>query len=1094
MNDKVLTLDEALNSLRRKPGLVFGSLATISERSFSLILEQAAAKFGNELTLTEEGFARALDSLSYSDSEMSQRLREYILNQLDHLSAGIDVSFLVQAGWSACISLTRDLVFESEITNFHDTLPNSKSVTLIDHPSVRPNSRTLPIYKLLGNLRSREDGHTLVLSEAELLVRKNQWRQMLGSCADYLQGGPLLFVGTGSEVDFTRELLGNLSAMPSPAPNSLLFLNDDPTLQDPTVRHLCNTFSSVKIVDSTVREFAKAIKELKPAQGRLDLSITVDSDDKAVFSAFANIVSYVPKGEIDDESFKNHRLALVDSLFKPNAVDWDPYLCGLDLERDCCNELMQGINAAIDSAHAGVKNHVIVRGEAGVGKTTLMKRVAVNLSRDDVVVFWARRAPMENWLRAYRDLAGKIAEAAKADGGTSKYVVMVDDPWSLRLDPAELVSCFEKLLVPLTFVFGLRNTEYFNQGGFSYNLPFRAEVDVEVPTVLSDNDMGRLSEMLVRIGAVSSIDDANQLIKTVPSKNTEDILCSLWYLVPETRGKLSESLKDEYHRLGAFNNSIAEFAEEAHAISGEAAQHAYEYVTVTSKFHIGLPMEVLVRALKVSYEDFIDMAVGGKPLWGLIYDEEDIENQTVLYRTRNEVVTKVLLELVNGGVGHAGEFRVLKALLQSCDIGSNLYRQFAIEVLVRSSKELGKFLTYEQGLELYQVAQEALPYEDRLLSHHKGIWIQRQGKDYKKAYRQFESALDTQQYPGAEREIHQEHIHTSMAATVVSLIEQGEQSADKGFELVKDHLHQATNPKIFSAHTGHVSARLLFQMAQQQEKNGGGKISMSSFSEALKEVEKTLQSIGPYLKKKGAKSEKSIELLKALQKQILEAISDDDKLERLAYELFAESKIQVGFELLLRKQFSNAQLSDKGTAYNNVKEHIEKVLRHIGKTLEIPSVELLAIRADLLVRWRLQKPRGPVNWELLRDDLQVVVADAVYRDNPLKTFYLAVALYHLGSIEQATAIFANLRRMQAVGLSPKDVRCYFVGAEGYAKRFQCNINSRHERSYAEISELQTDVQVAGYKKQAVNHVYIGFCLNGPVALYDKPDDQDLLMA
>ena len=1093
MTKEVISLGQAMDSLRGRPGLVFGSNVTTPPKSFSLIVETAVNEISGLNDITSENLSIQLDVLRDENPTKACELEKSVIAGLENAEGIAEIQFLVLAGWSMCISLTRDFLFESAMQNYQDSLPTSKSITIIDHPSVRTLSRTIPIYKLFGNLCNKEVGHTLVLSESDILVRKKIWQIMLVSCADFLHGDPLIFAGTEGEIEFVQELLSIFLVIPPPAPNSILFLKDDPVLENKTIRRLCNSLSKVKIVDSTIREFSHAIKELTPKQVQLNLSLP-DKETSEYLSSFNSIVSLVPSQVITDQQFQIHRQALVDSLFKPTVVDWDPYLCELDIRRDCVDELLKSIDEICDHVSQGRPQNLILRGNAGIGKTTILKRTAVELSKLGYVSLWCRRAPLDNWMRAYRDLASEIMKIASDDEESEhKFVIFIDDPWSLRINPVDLIACFSQCVVPIAFVFSLRNTEYFNPHDFPFILPSRSQYEIEVPIQLSKLELDNLSEMLVRIGAVSTQEESECLIKNIPIKNADDVLCSLWYLVPETRTQLADSLKDEYYRLGNITSSITDIANST-ADLGEAAQHAYEFVAVTSKFHIGLPMEVLVRALGIGYEGFIDMTIDGKPLWGLIYDEEDNDNQTVLYRTRNDIVTRVLVELVNGGVGHAGEFRVLLALLFACDVGSQIYREFIIELLVHTNKELEKYFTYQQGLKLFDVAQKALPYEDRLLAHHKGIWIHRVGRDYQKAYKELEKALDSQEYPGAARETHKEHIHTSLAAAVVGLVREGTQSPSSGLQLVKEHIQQAKNPRLFSAHTGHISANLLFEMAMQQDTYADDGVGISSFSEALHEVEKSMQDIGPGWKF-NPRAEKSVELLRDLQRKIVDSIPNNDELKDYAYRSFDENQSQIGFELLLRKALSVAQISDKGTSYNKVKNSIDEYIAYIKEKDVMPSVEIYAIRIDLIVRWRLQRARGPIDWEGFKEDLDVVLADSKYRDNPIKNYYLAVAFYHLAEIEQANVIFSFLRRLHAIGLMPKDVRCYYLGPEGFPKRFQCEIDRSHGRSYAQISDLNADIIVAGSSsRKIVSHAYIGFSLNGPLAFYDKPNDNYMLLA
>src|SRR6185312_4235252 len=112
-----------------------------------------------------------------------------------------------------------------------------------------------------------------------------------------------------------------------------------------------------------------------------------------------------------------------------------------------------------------------------------------------------------------------------------------------------------------------------------------------------------LGLMLQRLGVVKDPADANQELNRVPGRHARDILCSLWYLVPETRSQFSESLRDEYCRLGAVRGGLASMAQQI-AIDSDVAKRAYEFVTVTSSLNLGVPVEVLVRALKIDYSEW----------------------------------------------------------------------------------------------------------------------------------------------------------------------------------------------------------------------------------------------------------------------------------------------------------------------------------------------------------------------------------------------------------------------------------------------------------------------------------------------------------
>lgn len=77
------------------------------------------------------------------------------------------------------------------------------------------------------------------------------------------------------------------------------------------------------------------------------------------------------------------------------------------------------------------------------------------------------------------------------------------------------------------------------------------------------------------------------------------------------------------------------------------------------------------------------------------------------------------------------------------------------------------------------------------------------------------------------------------------------------------------------------------------------------------------------------------------------------------------------------------------------------------------------------------------------------------------------------------------------------VRCYYVGPEGFAKRFQGIAESgRGGRDFVRIGELGDDLLVKGSLEAGPGgtvHVYIGFAAIGPFAVTRSPHPGDMLM-
>lgn len=1092
-------LADALNELTRNPALVIGPEVTCPPGEFRRQIQGLIAKYSKELGQSEfNDFREAVDYIRQNSPEAAVRLETDLRQHFGTMRPNLEVPHLAKVNWAAVISLTSDLCFESAMSDKLDEIASSVTITLLVHPTDIPPQRTIPVYKLCGNPRDSEPKHTLALGKSDLLMRQAYWPSLLSQFPDYIRGAPVLFAGSSSEPECVRALLSTLASMAPPRVNKLIFFSDDPILHDPTVAALSSRFS-ISVIDSSVRDFCgMAAERHDEISGRFAAKKngTPNGDIYGALRNYVHLISVVPPAGSQNISVSRHRHALMDGLFRPCSIDWDPFLQDLDLRRSVTDDIHAEVSLALESAAKGVPGCVIIHGEAGVGKTTTLKRVAIETAKRGLHTIWCRRSASGAPLGQYRKLAKDLNDwLEKSRQDDVPIAVFCDDPWALRLEIGDLISCFSGVKSKIVFVCTFRNSSYFTQDRIdvlSHQLPIR---EVEIPYELRDEELPLLAKMLVSIGVVNSEEEANAEISAIPSLHADDILCSLWYLIPETQNQITDSLRDEYSRLGGAQASISIYARQAQE-GHEVACLAYECAAVTSGLGIDLPIEVLVRSLKIDYDDWSAMTVSGQPLWGLLYDDTDYEGITVVYRTRNEIVTRVLLDLVNGGVGHAGEFRILKRLISACFEGGAVYRKFLVDTLVRNRLRLEKILTYEQGIELFDLAENVGEFEDRLLAHHKGVWMHHMGRKYRTAYLQLEKALTTSQHPASDRDAPIEHIHASMAAAVVQMVSQGEQDRGTGLEMTKEHLRLACPPGFFNAHTSHISANLLFELAQLDASNNLDEVALDSISSALYEIERALQLIGS----QGFQDPRlanSCDALSDLRNRILGSVADIEALKKFALDHYRQSDSQAGFQVAARKMLAEACISDKGTHYNEVNEYLKECFEEINHGSGKVSIELIAIRSDLLIRWRIQKPRGAIDWNQLRNDLEAVLLSAQYRNNVAKKFYLAVALFHCNEIPTAQTLFAQISKERIPGLKSNKFRSYYLGPEGFPKRFQCRVDKRHGRYYGEVIELNTDLPFASSHdiggSGSTIHAYIAFSFSGPVAILHKPQDVDRLL-
>ena len=1095
-----ISLSEAFQDHRLRPGICIGRGATCHSTAYedakssavaSLEVSSASAKdILSEISPKE--FSFLLDDLKARSPDLAHELRQRTVENLRKLTSPLDLPHLATIGWSACISLTQDCLFESVLRNHLDTKPQSIPMTMVDSIDTIVSTRSIPVYKLLGNLESRNVDSELALSAAEILIRQNRWSALLRSCPDHMRGAPLFFLGTYPELDLCRRLLTQIVAHDKPGYSRLYFTKSDPILNDPTVAALLSQ-ADTRVVDATLRELCN---HLAQATRLVKKSSEVASTGSAAVTLagltaeLQTFVSVVPSHKPLASELASHLPQNIDALFRPASVDWSPYLHDLDLRRSHTTGFCDGILGRLSEPKT-TRTFALVRGDAAVGKTSFLKRIGIELAANGVYTLWCRRALLGSWTRVFRKFAKDLQQIEENKRKELRVALLCDDPWSLRMDARELMACFDGIAVRITFVFALRNSDYFTADRLDSTIGVRPDVDLELPYELDPEEISNLKLLLTRIGICQDTAGADSLVKNIHSTRSKDILCSLWYLVPETRFQLSESLRDEYSRLGEIREKVESVAQYAVTTSA-VARKAYEFVTVTSSLGLGLPIEVLVHALNIEYDEWLDMSRDGRPLWGLLYDEADSERQTITFWTRNEVVTRILLELVNGGISsHAGEMRVLNELISACRGGALVYREFIVDLLVRARSRLESRLSYLQGIELYDIAKRTLPYGDRVLEHHKGIWMQNKGgaKYRAAAHTQLELALSAPLYPGSTRDAPLEHIHTSLAANTVQRVKDGELAPEVGLEIVQEHVRQASSPKFFNPHTSHVIANIFFELAMQH-KNKQDIPFATAISEAFTAIDRALQTIGTSSRAAGY-YEKDITMLNDVQRKILTAIPNTTDLEALAEQLFTKKRSQIGFAVAAKRLLSEAMLTDRGRGFNAVRQYLEGVREKIKATNQPVEAEIDAIEADLIIAWQLNRIAGPIDWIQLLSLLESALRAVKYIDDPAKTFYRAVCFFHLGRFTDATATFSAFRRGVLSQVLPAEVRCCYRGSEGMPKRVQGTFEHKHMQSYLYIPELGISVLSQRSSIQGghgtTTHAYIVFALNGPLAVYDRPE-------
>lgn len=986
---------------------------------------------------------------------------------------------LARTRWACVMSLTFDTVFENRLRQVLDRRAAPQPITVYHSltEAIRPHS--IPVFKLLGSV---EHGNP-VCSSAEYLLRRNLWQIALETFKENVRSSAVLCVGMSDAPDILHDLLAEFRRVDRALPRHFLFLANDPLHDDHTIAHLLEPRSTVVVVEDELRNIVEQVKVAETSGFTPILPYTDRPAQFAKFAMFADIAAIVNE-QLETSVSIEQKNYLLDALFAPSLTRWEPFAHNLDFQRSITTEISQRI-ATLQRLDRTDDRACLLHGSAASGKTTLLKRIAFDIASTGTLTIWLRQCPFPDTGRVLGELFRTIAQIKEYSG--YRVAVFADDPKSLAISGEEIVNAAHSAGVDVVLVVAVRTSEWQADPDPRTLLGGLPEEVFHVPDRLDEAEWSRLPRYLTTIGLSSSDSEGEQRLSQLgESRNAQDTLSTLYWLLPPTRTAIKASIQNEFRRLGdtGFRTLIIGH----HDTTTGALQSAYKMVAVAEKYCSPLPIEVLTAALDVDYDEWLNCTSPSGPAFGLLYSEESQESESICYRTRNSIVTEVLVNLVNGGdYAYAGEVAVLEQLLSACTGRLPAYREFCVNALAPTDKL--KELSYEEGRSLYETAIDALPQPDRTLLHHLGIWVRKRGNDAIAASRILSDALKAPAYPYTTRREPDEFIHTSMASAAIDAIDQGALSVSDGKDAAMRHLSQARTAQYHDAKAVHVQARLMIKLAKllpAEELSD----TFHLFNRSLADVDRTLILLtSSFSSRPGVKTD--VQMLENVKTQIVAELREPAAIQEEARNLWSSVRRQDGFVLAARVLLASALASPKGREFAAAYNYCQECIDLIQAAGALVAAELYEVSLHIYYQWQVRRRlhsegAEQIKWEQLRGYAAAVSDSPRFAKDPFYLYLQGLSLAHLGQWDLAASFFNDLRQhggfSRGVLFAPRDC---LLGEKGGMRRVQGTVKKGAGRRFLHVEELHFDFLVDRNdnwpSENEVADAYIRFAFAGPLA-------------
>lgn len=1036
-------------------GLLIGPSYT--SPTFEAKLDKALRKKFDEGLTPGEPYFRAADQIFDTsaiddDEALRQKIEDCISESAVESSSAAPCKKVASFPWSAVLSTGLDTTFDEEFRQSNNKVPAHRPVmTLTEAGAVVPG-RCIPVFHLLGTATSGD----LVVDGADYRFRQERWGEMCRDFIDRIGSDPVLCVGLKGYGEVFLDLIAKFRTVRGFGRARFIVLKEEEEIISKAVRRHLPSGSSIMVFDAHISDLLRAAQDARKAGYAPFLPFNQPTGEFASLAPFAELATVVNE-QIKPGLGEGERHHLQDILFSPNSARWDPFTYELDLRRTAESEILDEVRSEPTYYQSEVCISGAITGAAASGKSTLFKRVALELAKLGHPVIWIKPSKFSDAPTELRRLFKALKEVESKEKRT---IVCLDDPLSLfGIEPRDVYLAASGARVRSLLLVAVRTSDWEAEQdkGRLTGCP-ASSFHFSLPDDLDDDEWDRMPAFMVALNAASDEAEARRMLDSHgEGARRRDSLATMYWALQGVRDSIKDSVRQEYFRLG--RGAAKKIVGALVSTGPDALQKAYGFVAVGERIGVPVPTEVLVSAIGCSYEEW-HLAVPGSGLaWGVLYEQIDEHGDVLGYRCRNDIVADVVASILNGSaLGHSGEFRELKTLLAACDGSGPAYRAFVRQALVNNNRLRIRNFEREEILTLIDVALDAFS-EDSVLIHHKAIHLTKAGRP-REAMALLDKALALPPETYGSRQEQSEHLHTTYASAIIELHERGEIDDAQALQDALYHLERARSDTYHNAKAVHVQARLAIRIGDTAE-NASDRYAL--LTTALADLERYLLYYSAPLDHQLEPADAT--LLEEIRTEVLEkAIPNEVDLEKHAESLWAEKQDQMGFALYARRLLAEATRRIKGKLYKELDEYCRSKLALVREAGNPPLKALLEATLSGYFRWRVREQgrdgysgySSEIDWKHIHDLAEGVVEN-VLTGYPTFQYMLAVAKAHLGDWPGADEVFSRVKAGRMKGNVMWAKRDVLRTGDGAFREIQGVVRRSPRGVYLRVDELGYDI-------------------------------------
>lgn len=653
---------------------------------------------GEEKHKTLQGVA----DLAISESDF-QTFQEWLKDIFIQFNPGDVHKLITSFKWSAIATTNYDLILErayaENVERANDLVPFIKDTDRIDAKLRDQNS--LPYVKLHGCITKWDDREIPLIITVDQYVNYRKKRGLLFSRAkEYLAEYPCVFVGHSLEDSDLRNLLLEITEEGFSRPRHYLVI---PNISDREIRYWeGKTITGIRAkfdefltyvdehTDKALRrvDFAKT---KHPLEGKI---VTKEREfSSETLKILENDVDYVRPGLPAKE-------VSASDFYKGYSYGWSHILNKYDSHRGVCDTILSDVILVDDVDRENICDFYLVKGPAGSGKKTILKRIAWDSSESfgKVCLYWKSRSRI-NYETIF-ELCDKTNE---------RIYLFVEKASQHSIDLNYLIEKSRQRKKKITVICSERTNEWNIECG---NLDSIIDNQFEVRR-LSRNEIINLLEKLEENKCLNNLDGLTreQQIKAFEDKAGRHLLVSLYEVT--LGGRFEDLVVDEFNR-----------------IRPELASQIYLTVCVLNRLDASVRAGIVNRIHGVSFEDFKERFF--EPLESVVFAQENKAARTMTYVARHPQIAEFVFQrlLPNADERFQYYIKIINCLDTGYEADRRVYRRFI------NTRELRKIFADPNMINRIFEESYGLGKEDPYYYQQRAIF------EYKKSVPDFDKAYE----------------------------------------------------------------------------------------------------------------------------------------------------------------------------------------------------------------------------------------------------------------------------------------------------------------------------------------------------------------